>query len=126
MLFGDKQKRAEQEAAAEAEAERIGALPAPELAAELMPAFGPDGPGRGDPPEVNFLQLAAWLMGSQPRSAHHLRDLERPVRAAVQTLEVAGLVQHRGQSNRLMATAAGEAALASGTVSEQLRDRIDG
>ncbi len=119
-LFGNKAEKAADEAAAKAEAERLVSLPALELAVEIMPAFGSEGPGRGNPPELNLLQLGTWLMRSQRRSARYLRDLERPIRAAVQALEVAGLVQHRGQSNRLLATAAGQEALANGTAADQL------
>jgi hypothetical protein len=119
-LFGNKSEKAEEEAAAEAEAGRLASLTATELAAEIMPAFGPDGPGRGQVPELNFLQVATWLMRSHRLGAKYLRDLERPVRAAVQALEVAGLVQHRGQSNRLSPTPAGEAALADGSVRQYL------
>jgi hypothetical protein len=95
-------------------------LTAAELAVEIMPVFGSDGPGRGKLPELNFLQVAIWLMRSYPRGSKCLRDLERPVRASIQALEVAGLVQHRRQSNRLSPTPAGEAALVDGSVRQRL------
>jgi hypothetical protein len=125
-LFRNKEKKAEraaQEAAAKAETDRLAALPAQELAVEIMPAFGPDGPGRGNPPEVNYIQLASWLMRPQHLSAHGMRDLQLPLREAVQRLEVAGLVVRHPGSGRLVATAAGQAALAEGTVTERLIDR---
>jgi hypothetical protein len=119
-LFGNKKDKAQEEAAAGAEASRLASLTASELAAEIMPAFGPEGPGRGQPPELNFIQVANWLMRSHRGGTAYLRDLERPVRASIQALEVAGLVQHRGQSGRLSPTAAGEAALIDGSVSQRL------
>jgi hypothetical protein len=126
-LFGNKSERkaekAAQEAAAKAEADRLVALPANELASEIMPAFGPDGPGRGNPPDLNYIQLASYLMGPHHLSAHNMRALQLPLRAAVQRLEVAGLVVARPGSGRLVATAAGQAALADGTFAEQLTDR---
>jgi hypothetical protein len=119
-LFGNKSEKLEEEAAAEAEASRLASLTATELAAEIMPVFGPEGPGRGEAPELNFLQVATWLMRSHRRGTKYLRDLERPVRASIQALEVAGLVQHRGQSNRLSPTPAGKAALTEGSVRQHL------
>jgi hypothetical protein len=119
-LFRNKNQKAEDESAAEAEGGRLASLTAAELAVEIMPAFGPDGPSRGEPPELNFLQAANWLMRSHRGGTKYLRDLERPVGASIQALEVAGLVQHRGQSNRLSPTPAGEAALAEGSVRQHL------
>lgn len=97
-LFGNKSLKAEEELSAQAEAVRLASLSAAELAVEVMPAFGPGGPGRGELPELNFIQVGSWLMRDQPRGTKFLRDLEQPVRASIQALEVAGLVQHRGQS----------------------------
>jgi hypothetical protein len=59
-------------------------------------------------------------MTDQPRGTKYLRDLEQPVRASIQALEVAGLVQHRGQSSRLSPTPAGAAALADGSLRQHL------
>jgi hypothetical protein len=108
-LFGNKSEKLEEEAAAEAEASRLASLTATELAAEIMPVFGPEGPGRGEAPELNFLQVATWLMRTHRRGTKYLRDLE-----------VAGLVQQRGQSNRLSPTPAGKAALTEGSVRQHL------
>jgi hypothetical protein len=44
-LFGNKQEKAAEHAAAEAEVARLKALSAAELAVELMRAFGPDESG---------------------------------------------------------------------------------
>jgi hypothetical protein len=120
-VFGNKEQKAAQDVAARGEADRLAGLSAADLAAEMMPAFAPDGPGRGNPPEVNLIQLGAWLMRAYPRGTKYLRDLERPLREAVQALENAGLVERRGQQtvgSRLSATRLGEQALADGGVRE--------
>jgi hypothetical protein len=122
-LFGNREDKAARKAAAEAEAKRLAALPVSALAAELMPAFGPDGPGRGSRHEVNLLQLANWLMRSFPGATKHLRDLERPTREAVQALEHAGLIERLGQhgiGQRFAATRLGEAAIADGSARQHL------
>ena len=47
-LFGKNDQKAAEVEAAKAEADRLGALTPAELAVELMPVFGPEGPkGRG-------------------------------------------------------------------------------
>jgi hypothetical protein len=46
---------------AEAEADRLEALAVPELAAEILPAFGPDGPGEGDK-EIGTFEVGMFLM----------------------------------------------------------------
>jgi hypothetical protein len=122
-LFGNKEEKAAQDAAAKAEADRLMALPVADLAAEMMDAFGPSGPGRGSRHEVNTLQVANWLMKAYPRGTKYLRDLEQPVREGVQALEHAGLVEWLGQQSaggRLAATRLGEAKLADGSVRQQL------
>jgi hypothetical protein len=122
-LFGNKEDKVAQEAAAKAEAGRLGALSVAELAAEMMPAFGADGPGRGSRHEVNVLQVANWLMSPYPRGTKFLGELEQPVREGIQALEHAGLVQRWGEPSaggRLSATRLGEAALADGSVRQYL------
>lgn len=121
-LFGNKEAKAERDAVAQAEANRLLTLSVSDLAAELMPAFGTEGPGRGSPPEVNLLQLGMFLMRSAPE-AKYIRELERPLREAVQALEGAGLIVRLGQANsgqRLAATRLGEEALADGSVRQRL------
>jgi hypothetical protein len=122
-LFGNKQEKAARHAAAEAEANRLAALPVADLAAELIPAFGADGPGRGRRHEVNLLQLSNWLMRSFPGGTKYLRDLERPTREAVQALEHAGLIERLGQhgvGQRFATTRLGEDAIADGSARQRL------
>ena len=123
-LFGNKAEKAAEEAAASAECDRLLALPRPQLAVEVMNAFGPNGDraaqsGNG----ANLLQLMMWLMSSQPRGTGYLVKLEMPVREAVQILEHANLVVNRLDrisGGHVVATSLGLAALAEGSVAERI------
>ncbi len=120
-LFGNKEEKAAQKQAAEAEAERLQSLPVAELAAEVMPAFGPEGARPGN--EINILQILSWLMRSHSGGAKLLTQLRQPTREAIQALENAGLVIQMGPGGpgaRLKATSLGETALAEGNVSKYL------
>jgi hypothetical protein len=108
--------------------------PPADLAAELMPAFGPNGPGGGV--DVSARSLAEWLFRTYPKpsdsQAQQLRmsyakELRRPILEAVQVLEHAELVflsQTEGPT-QYSATRLGEAALANGkaVVRQRIRDR---
>jgi len=124
-LFGNKQEKAAQKAAASAEIERLIALPAPDLAVELMPVFGPDGPpaDRGNP-GLHLLQILPWLVRSEPRASNFMSKLQQPVREGLELLENAGLVMNAGQgktkSTYRCATKLGETALSEGTVRQHL------
>jgi hypothetical protein len=65
-LFGNKAEKQAKIAAAQAESERLAALAARELAAEVMPAFGPEGinakPGHRQGP----MEVVAWLLPDAP------------------------------------------------------------
>jgi hypothetical protein len=123
-VFGNKGEKAAQDAAVSAEIERLISLPVADLAAEMMPAFGPDGPrvpGGG----VGILQVLSWLMSSYPRGNKNLSRLLPVGREGVQVLERAGLVQilqraEDGSIGRLSATRLGQEALADGSVRQQL------
>jgi|ERR1022692_1373699 hypothetical protein len=122
-MFGNKQEKAAQDAAARAEADRLVALPVAELAAAIMPVFGPNGAPTTGGRRIGALQVANWLMSSQPRGASHLKELLGPVREGVQALENAGLVMRTplGEGSfSLNATRTGEAALADGSVRQHL------
>jgi hypothetical protein len=122
-LFGNKEEKEAEDQAARAEIDRLLSLPVPELAAEIMPAFGPDGarPGR----EVGLLQVANWLLRDHRRGVKYLKELLDPIREAVQALEHAELVLRlghgSGENARLKATRLGEQALAEGNVAKYLR-----
>ena len=46
-LFGNKVEKRAEEAAAQEAVDRLVGLPVADLAVEILPAFGPDGPGKG-------------------------------------------------------------------------------
>jgi hypothetical protein len=124
-LFGKNPEKLAQEEAAKAEADRLVALPVHDLAAEMMGAWGPDGPGKGESGKsLNILQVASWLMSSYPRGAQYCRPLLDPIREGFQALEHAELVQQRAQSaggGRMYATRLGLKALAEGNVRDYLK-----
>lgn len=122
-LFGNKEEKEAEQQAARAEVDRLIALPVPELAAEVMPAFGPDGARPGH--EVGVLQVGNWLLRDHPRGTKYLKELLDPMREAIQALEHADLIlrlgQGSGENARLKATRLGEQALAEGNVAKYLQ-----
>ncbi|HSZ99088.1 MAG TPA: hypothetical protein VK802_01830 [Streptosporangiaceae bacterium] len=122
-MFGNKQEKADQDAVARIEADRLLALPVPDFAAEVMRAFGPGGVPTTGGRRVGTLQIAVWLMKPFPRGSTHLKVLLDPIREGLQALENAGLVlkRHLGQgSSEYAATRVGESALADGSVRQHL------
>ena len=122
-MFGNKQEKADQDAVARIEADRLLALPVPDFAAEVMRAFGPGGVPTTGGRRVGTLQIAVWLMKPFPRGSTHLKVLLDPIREGLQALENAGLVlrRHLGQgSSEYVATRVGESALADGSVRQHL------
>jgi hypothetical protein len=139
-LFGNKEKKAAEDAATAAEFGRLCALPRPDLAVEIMPVFGPDGQRpTGGRPGIGIMQILLWLTMSKPGGSKYMSQMEQPVREALQLLEHANLViastaggqKHmsgvtpgevltKGASSWLNATSLGEAALAEGTVRQHL------
>jgi hypothetical protein len=124
-LFGKSEAKDAAANAARTEVERLNALPVADLAAELMPAFGPDGPRSGK--EINSLQASSWLMRSYPTGSKQSRDLHRAVCEGLELLEHSGLVEilnsKRGSvatGAHLRATRLGESALASDQVASHL------
>ena len=125
-LFGNKEEKAAQDAAAKAEAERLLGLPVADMGAELMPVFGPkegESPGLGSGKRLNILQISSWIVFRQPRSGNYLKELQQPVREGLQALEQAGLIEKRniqGGGVSWSSTRLGEQALADGSVSTHL------
>jgi hypothetical protein len=126
-LFGKKRDPAQDEAE-RAEIERLTALPPADLAVEIMPAFGPEGPRGGK--EMSSLQIVIWLMRRHPRGTRNVDALHTAVREAMQVLEHAELIWklHSSRSaasgsDRWNATRLGEAALANGDVRQHIKDR---
>lgn len=123
-LFGGGADKAAQQAAAQAEFERLCTIPRPELAAEVLQVFAPGQPGSKNPGRgLNILQIMMWLMASYPRGTGFLSQLEMPVREALQLLENGALalrLQDRTAGAHLVATTLGLQALAQGTVAQYL------
>ncbi len=121
-LFGKSEEKVAEQQAAQAEAERLQAMSATELAEVVMPAFGPEGARPGN--EINVLQIMSWMMRAHPGGAKLLTQLRNPTREAIQALENAGLVIQMGPGGpgaRLKATSLGETALAEGNVAKYLQ-----
>jgi hypothetical protein len=124
-LFRKKDYTAEDEAA-RVHFEQLMALSPTDLAAELMPAFGPGGPRGGK--NLNILQLVSWLLRGYRGAGGGSRrqQLVTAVREAVQVLDHAELVQvrHLGSGGSLWnATRLGAASLANGDYRQRIKDR---
>ena len=128
-LFRKKDHTVEDEAA-RVHFERLMALSPADLAAELMPAFDPDGPHHGK--DLSSVHLVTWLLRGY-RSAggvsHPGTKLNAAVLEAMQVLEHAELVQVRqlrDTGRRWNTTRLGEAALANGDFRQRIKDRSGG
>ncbi len=121
-LFGNKEEKRAEDAAAKAEADRLLALPVAEVAAEILPAFGPEGPGKGDK-EIGSLQVGMFLMRDFPRGNQFVKPLLDPIREGIQALENAGLVERKVRSiggSTVSSTRLGLEAIEKGTAREHL------
>jgi hypothetical protein len=121
------QKQAEENAAKE-EVDRLIGLPVAELAAEVLPAFGPEGPGKDGAKSIGTFQIAMFLMRDFSRGKQNFKEMLGPVREATQALEHAELVEIRlpdnsGVGARAKATRLGLATIADGSVAEKLAAR---
>jgi hypothetical protein len=95
-IFGSKNKgeKQAQDAAGQDETDRLVALSVPELAAEMLPAFGADGPGKGSK-EIGTLQIGMFLMRDFPRGNQFVKQLVGPIREGIGSLESDGLIERR-------------------------------
>ena len=93
-LFHTSDDKIAKQATAQAEFDRLNALSPADLALEVMPAFGPDGPhGHGPNGGINILQALLWLNEAHfPSGISYISKLQEPVREAIQALDHAGLV----------------------------------
>jgi hypothetical protein len=125
-LFRKKDHTAEDEAG-RVQFERLMALSPADLAAELMRAFGPDGPRRGK--DLSSVKLVQWLLRGVRGVggvSHPGIKLDAAVQEAMQVLEHAELVrgiQLRDVGRRWNATRLGEVAVAGGDVRQHIKDR---
>ncbi len=117
-LFGNKEEKRAQDEAAKGEADRLLGLPIDDLAAEILPAFGPEGPGKGEK-SINILQVGSFMMRNFPRGASQIRPLLDPIREGIQRLEHSELVRTQLMSTgggRLTVTRRGLEAISAGDV----------
>jgi hypothetical protein len=112
-LFRKSDERKAQQAAAQAEYERLSQLPPSDLAALILPAFGRD----QKRPANGWIGASEWLLADYPRgvAAAYVQRLRQPVTASIQGLEHAGLLEQDrsnvGTKSRLTITVLGETAL---------------
>jgi hypothetical protein len=122
-LFGNKQKKAEHDAAAQAALDRLLELPVLDLAAEILPAFN-SGAVSGSGGRVNALLAANFLTKQGPRVSGNVRSLLGPAREGLQALEHAGLITQGGSSSgaspSYTVTRLGQTALAEGSAHKYL------
>ena len=124
-LFGNREEKAAKEAEAQAELDRLSGLAQPELGAEIMRAFGPDGLQTKSGHRQGPVEVTNWLMSDYSSKTKFTQPLLRPVMEGLQALENAGLVESRGFGDRGAAktyhpTTAGEQALTDGSVAQKL------
>ena len=124
-LFGNSEEKAEKEAAAQVELDRLVALALPDLGAAIMPAFGPGGLQTRSGHRQGPAEVTKWLMSSFSGKTKYTQPLLRPVMEGLQALDNAGLVESRGFGDRGAVTTyhptrAGEEALADGSVAQRL------
>lgn len=120
-LFRRSEEKAARKAAANLEIQRLRALSVEDLAAEMFPALGPDGPTHGT--SIRAQQLAAYLLREHPRAGQMTTiQLMSAVRKALYRLEEAGLASPISVQREPVwrITPLGERALAEGAVRRQL------
>ena len=120
-LFRRSEEKAARKAAAKQEIERLRALSVDDLAADLLPGLGPDGPTHGT--SVWPQQLCQYLLRDYPGAGRmDTLDLMARVNRALDTLDDAGLVRTISVQRTPLwqITSLGERVLAEGTVRERL------
>jgi hypothetical protein len=123
-LFRRNEEKAARKAAARVEIERLRKVPVDDLAVDLLPALGPDGPTHGT--SIRVQQLCEYLLRDFPDAGRmDTLDLTAPVNRALDMLENIGLVSpisvQRTPVWRI--TPLGERVLAEGDVRDRLRGR---
>ena len=120
-MFRRNEEKAARKAAAKEEIARLRAVPVDDLAVDVLPALGPDGPTRGT--SIRVQQLCEYLLRDYPGAGQmDTLNLTAPVNRALDMLDDAGLVSpisvQRTPVWRI--TPLGERILAEGTVRERL------
>jgi DNA-binding transcriptional ArsR family regulator len=120
-LFRKSEEQLAQRAAADAEITRLKARSIEDLAVELLPVIGPDGPLGAT--SVRIQQLCEYLLRDIPGAKRKALDLLSTVREALEALDRVGLVTtvsiQRSPNWRI--TSLGKTALAEGTVEQRVR-----
>ena len=120
-LFRRSEEKAARKAAAKQEIERLRALYVDDLAVEVFPGLGPEGPTHGA--SVWPQQLCNYLLAGYPGAGRmDTLDLMAAVNKALDRLEGAGLVRTISVQRTPLwqITPLGERVLAEGTVRERL------
>jgi hypothetical protein len=120
-LFRRNEEKTARKAAAKQEIQRLRALSVDDLAVDLLPGLGPDGPTHGA--SVWPQQLCAYLLADFPGAGHtDILDLIAAVNKSLDRLQDAGLVGpiFLQRTPRWQITPLGERVLAEGTVRERL------
>jgi hypothetical protein len=120
-LFRRSEEKVARKAAAKREIERLRALSIDDLAVDVLPGLGPDGPTHGH--SVTRQQLCRYLLADHPGAGQmDTLDLLLPVRKALERLEGCGLVYPISVQREPVwqITALGEATLTDGTLRQRL------
>jgi hypothetical protein len=122
-LFGKNPEKQAKADAAQAESERLAGLPTVDLAAEVMPAFGPDGINAKAGHRQGPMEVVSWLLPDAP--VKYRQPILGSVIEALGVLEHADLLTRHavgtsGNASTYNASRLGETALAESTVREQL------
>ena len=121
-LFHRNPEKAALKAAAKEEIARLRGLSVDDLAVDLFPGLGPDGPTHGE--SVTRQKLCRYLLADHPGAGQmDTLDLMAPVARALDRLEGLGLVTTISVQREpfWQITPLGETTLANGT----LRERLD-
>jgi hypothetical protein len=125
-LFGNREEKRAKEAEAAAESERLATLPVADLAAEILPAFGPEGIHTSAGHQRGAMQVTEWLFASTSAKVKYRQPVLGPVIEGLQALENAGLLSRRSfggsssSASTYSITRAGEEALAGGSARQRL------
>jgi hypothetical protein len=124
-LFRRSEEKAAQKAAAKLEVQRLRALSVDDLAVQVFPGLGPNGPTHGT--SVRVQQLCGYLLGDRPGvGTLDSVDLHAAVRRALDRLHQAGLVSPISVQREPVwrITPLGETTLAEGKVRDRLGGRM--
>jgi hypothetical protein len=123
-LFRRNEEKAARKEAAKQEIERLRAVRVDDLAEDLLPALGRDGPTHGT--SIRVQQLCEYLLRDYPGAGQmDTLNLSAPVNRALDMLQGAGLVSPISVTRTPVwrITPLGESTLAEGNVRERLRGR---